>query len=97
MPLPNKPESIKTLILDSNYPETLPRLPDDVLKRFPSFGPFWQEEMAKWWYEFRTSLQRDLSQISDTYNQEKSSRDSQVAALTARLDDLEVRTTVLES
>lgn len=82
MALPNKPESSRTLLLDSKYPESLPRLPEDIAARFPSFAARWQSQMDTWWNSVRTSLVRDLQMISDSHNE-------QVAALEARITKLE--------
>lgn len=44
-------------------PKELPDLPDDVLKRFPSFGD-WQDDQRDWWQKVRTNLFDSLDTLT---------------------------------
>lgn len=102
MPLPQKPQAARTLVLASGYPEALPKLPEDALKRFPSLYD-WQTNVDRWWYESRKSLVRDITEIIDNINAEKRDSDTFEASINSQIDSIntqiagiDARVTVLE-
>lgn len=96
MPLPQKPQADRTLVLASGYPDRIPSLPEDVLKRFGTLSS-WHENLNRWWLDSRTSLLRDIDEIVDKINEEKRESDSYEAATTLLIDGINTSLAALAS
>jgi len=74
MDLTRKPSQQLAVSGAVSLPEDLPKLPEDIRLRFPQAVADYNREMAQWWLQVRTALQRQ--------------QDDMAAELTKKLSEL---------
>lgn len=58
---------IQTVYPVDNLPAELPKIPDDVIERFPSMKVY-QDNMNTWYRDLSTLLQKQSNEMNDKIN-----------------------------
>jgi hypothetical protein len=90
MALTRKPSAQLVTSPAFNLPDDMPRLPEEVTKRFPSAEKY-EAAMERWWYEVRKVLQRLKQEDSESLTQKFTAftTTTETQALQARIAALE--------
>jgi len=67
MPFHPKVTQIETVFPVDNLPATMPRIPPDVIERFPSMGEY-QKDLDRWYTDLTTLLQKQSNEMNDKIN-----------------------------
>ena len=69
MNLPEKGQPKQTFIIDSKLPDSIPRIPEAVIKRFPEMQQ-WQSQLDTWWLTVKRNVERANEQVASKLNKE---------------------------
>lgn len=75
MALTRKPGAQSVVSPSIDLPDDMPRLPEDVRKRFPSLEKY-EADMVRWWYDVRKALQRQQAANAELLTELKARIDS---------------------
>lgn len=77
-----KPQTPQRVTLSGEFPQNVPQIPADARDRFPSLAK-WHEELDRWWFEFRSVMQRRDLELNDPSLKLESLESSTNASITS--------------
>lgn len=90
MPFTRKASPAQVLSLTGQIPESPPKIPDEMLRRFPAWAEY-QKALKEWWGRFTDMLQRDRDSIQTQFTTDETTArtlQTSVDALTAQVQTL---------